>query len=267
LKTSSSAPLRATFLGTAAGDTSIDRDHSGVLLEADGASLLLDCGGNIARHFRSNEIAADLPGAVWLSHMHSDHVGQFGMLIQSLWLRQRRAPLRVFGPPEVMRVMQEWLVRCILFPELIGFPVEWHAVEPGVAITHGPFTLTAFATEHLASLAQQFRKNYPATCFECYGVAIDVQGRRYVYSADLAHPRELAPALEGREVAALICELAHYPEHELFRELARFDVKSLWITHYPDAYAGQEKRLKLAAQEEKFRGTVRLLQDKVAEEI
>ncbi len=267
MKTPSSPTLRATFLGTAAGDTSINRDHSGILLETGGTSLLLDCGGNIARHFRAGEIPAAQPGAIWLSHMHSDHIGQFGMLIQSLWLRQRRAPLHVFGPAEVLRVMQDWLVRCILFPELVGFAIEWHTVRPGVAVTHGPFTFTAFATEHLTNLAQQFRKNYPATCFECYGVAIDVDNRRYVYSADLANPRELAPALQGREVAALICELAHYPEQDLFRELARYDVKSLWITHYPDIYTGQEKKLRLVAQAEKFLGTVHLVQDKVAEEI
>ena len=259
--------MRATFLGSAAGDTSIDRDHSGTLLETDGASLLLDCGGNIARHFRAGEFSADLPGAVWLSHMHSDHIGQFSMLIQSLWLRKRRAPLHVFGPPEVIRVMQDFLVRAILFPELVGFPVEWRAVKPDVAVTHGPFTLTAFATEHLASLARQFRKNYPDTCFQCYGVAIDIGGRRYVYSADLAHPRELAPALKGREVTALICELAHYPEDVLFRELAPYDIKSIWLTHYPDVYAGQEKKLKAAALEAEFHGTVHLVQDKVAEEI
>jgi len=267
LKTPSSLPVRATFLGTAAGDTSIAREHSGILLEADGASLLLDCGGNVARHFHAGNYSPDVPGAIWLSHMHSDHIGQFGMLIQSLWLRQRRAPLHVFGPAEVLRVMEEWLVRCILFPSLIGFSIEWRPVQPGVPVTDGPFTLTAFATEHLVNLAQQFQKKHPETCFDCFGAAIDVEGRRYVYSSDLAHPRELAPVLEGRTVTALICELAHYPENELFRELAPYDIQSIWITHYPDAYVGQEKKLKLAAQEEKFAGTVHLLQDKVAEEI
>ena len=184
--------------------------------------------------------------------MHSDHVGQFGMLVQSLWLRTRRAPLHVFGPPQVVRVMKEWLERCLLFPELIGFPIEWHPVEPGVPVSYGSFELTAFPTEHLASLASQFRAAYPTTCFTCYGVAIDCHGRRYVYSADLAHPNELAPALENHEVTALICELSHFPERELFQELARHDVKSVWLTHYPDSYVGEEKKLRITAQEQNY---------------
>jgi ribonuclease BN (tRNA processing enzyme) len=267
LKTSSLTPLRATFLGTAAGDTSVSRDHSGILLETEGGSILLDCGGNIPRHLHANKISVDTPDAIWISHMHSDHVGQFSMLIQSLWLRKRQAKLHVFGPAEVMRVLKDWLVRCILFPGLVGFDIEWHPVQPGQPVTHGPFTLTAFATDHLVSLAEQFRAAHPETCFDCYGVAIDCHGRRYVYSADLAHPRELAPALEGREVTALICELSHFPERELFHELAPYDIKSLWLTHYPDGFVGMEKRLQTAAREEKFTGVVHLLQDKVANEI
>jgi ribonuclease BN (tRNA processing enzyme) len=267
LNTSSSGPLHAVFLGTADGTTSVSREHSGVLLEGCAQSLLLDCGGNAARHFRAGEYSAEVPGAIWLSHMHSDHIGQFSLLIQSLWLRHRQTPLHVFGPAKVISVMQEWLVRCILFPGLLGFPIEWHAVVPGEPVQHGAFTLTAFATEHLNSLAAQFRRDFPDTCYDCYGVAIDFEGARYVYSADLAHPRELAPALEKGEVAGLICELTHFPERELFQTLAPYDVKALWLVHYPDAILGQENQLRLIAQEEKFMGTVHLLQDKIAVDI
>jgi ribonuclease BN (tRNA processing enzyme) len=262
-----SPPLHALFLGTADGCSSSSRDHSGVLLQAQNASLLLDCGAAAERHLVAGKLAAEVPGAIWLSHMHSDHIGQVGMLIQALWLRRRRAPLHVFGPQAVVETMRDWLARCLLFPELIGFPIEWHAVRPGEPVTYGPFTLTAFATEHLSGLAGQFRTAYPATSFECYGAAIDFHDRRYVYSADLAHPREMEPALTGRKVTALICELAHFPERELFGELARHQVESLWITHYGDTWTGREKELAMTAREEKFNGTVHLLQDKVAIEI
>ena len=231
------------------------------------ASLLLDCGATAERHLVAGGFSPEVPGALWLSHMHSDHIGQASMLIQSLWLRKRRAPLHVFGPRLVLETMRDWLARCLLFPELIGFPIEWHPVQAGETVTHGPFALTAFATEHLASLAAQFQAGYPGTSFDCYGAAIDCHGRRYVYSADLAHPRELAPALAGRKVTALICELAHFPERELFGELARHEVEALWITHYGDVWAGREKELQATARDENFKGAVHLLQDKVAIEI
>ena len=259
--------MRAIFLGTADGHTSARREHSGILLQTKETSLLLDCGAAAARFFLAKKIEPDVPEILWISHMHSDHNGQIASLVQSLWLRTRRAPLHVYGPKEVLDHVRDWLEKCLLFPELIGFPINWHPIKPGRPVVQGPFTLTAFATHHLNSLASHFKRAYPNTCFDCYGVLIEYQRRRYVYSADLAHPVELAPALEAGKVAALMCELTHFPERDLFSELAKHSVQTVWITHYPDHLVRKEEELKTIAREEKFRGHVYLMHDRVAHEI
>jgi len=259
--------MRAIFLGTADGHTSARREHSGILLQTKETSLLLDCGAAAARYLLSKKIQADTPEMLWISHMHSDHNGLISQLIQSLWLRTRRTPLHVFGPAMILEQMADWLGKCLLFPELIGFPIEWHPVRPGKSFHHGPFQMTPFATEHLHNLAGQFKRAYPKTCFDCYGVIIDNNGERYVYSADLAHPAELKPALGGGKVTALMCELTHFPERELFREAAKYAVKSIWITHYPDHLVRREAELRQIAREEKYRGEVHLMHDRVAHDI
>jgi ribonuclease BN (tRNA processing enzyme) len=259
--------MRALSFGTADGHTSPDRDHSGVLLQGAGESFLLDCGAPAGRLLLHDQYGPDVPGALWISHMHSDHVGQVGSLIQSLWLRQRRATLHIFGPAEVMRAVKDWLERCLLFPDLVGFPIEWHDMNPGQPFAHGAFTLTAFSTAHLASLSKQFRKAYPNTCFDCFGLILEEQGQRYVYSADIDHPRDLDPALKAGRVHALICELTHFPERELFRHLAPFQVDSVWLTHYPDRLVRQEAQLRAMAREEKFLGSLYLMQDNVAHDM
>lgn len=259
--------MRAIFLGTADGHTSARREHSGILLQAEESSILLDCGAAAARFLLFKKIEADVPEILWISHMHSDHTGQVSQLIQSLWLRTRRAPLHVFGPAAVLSDMKDWLEKCLLFPELIGFPIVWHPVKPGKTYVQGPFTLTPFATQHLANLASHFKRAYPKTCFDCYGVIIEHEGKRHVYSADLAHPIELLPALKGGKVTALLCELTHFPERELFHEVAKHQVQSVWITHYPDHLVRREAELKLIAREEKYRGEVHLMHDRVAHEI
>jgi ribonuclease BN (tRNA processing enzyme) len=259
--------MRAIFLGTADGHTSARREHSGILLQTKETSMLLDCGASAARFLLGKKIEADVPEMMWISHMHSDHTGLISQLIQSLWLRTRRAPLHIFGPGMILEQMAEWLERSLLFPELIGFPIEWHPVRPGKPFQHGPFQMTAFATEHLVNLAGHFKRAYPKTCFDCYGLTIDYAGQRYVYSADLAHPVELEPALVGGKVAALLCELTHFPERELFREVAKHNVKSVWITHYPDHLVQREAQLKALAKEEKYRGEVHLMHDRVADDI
>jgi hypothetical protein len=259
--------MRAIFLGTADGHTSARREHSGILIQTRETSLLLDCGAAAARFLLHKKIEPDVPEILWISHMHSDHNGQVSSLIQSLWLRTRRAPLHVFGPGEVLSAMSGWLEKCLLFPELIGFPIHWHAVKPGRPWTHGPFTLTAFATQHLTSLASHFKRAYPNTCFDCYGLVLQYEGRRYVYSADLASPVELTPALDADKTTALLCELTHFPERDLFHEVAKHAVQSVWITHYPDHLVRREAEIRLIAREEKFRGEVHLMHDRVAHEI
>jgi hypothetical protein len=266
-ETSNVTTMRAIFIGTADGHTSTRREHSGILIQTHESSLLLDCGAAAARFLLQKKMLPDVPETLWLSHMHSDHNGQVASLIQSLWLRARRAPLHIFGPAEVMQAMQDWLEKCLLFPELIGFPIVWHPIKPGKAVVHGTFKFTAFATQHLASLAGYFKRAYPNTCFDCYGVVIEHEGRHYVYSADLAHPSEMAVALKDEKITALMCELTHFPERELFREVAKYPVQSIWITHYPDHLVRKEAELKLIAREEKFRGEVHLMHDRIAHEI
>jgi hypothetical protein len=259
--------MRAHCFGTSDGHTSAGRDHSGILLQSAGDSFLLDCGAPTARLLLHDEYGSEVPGVLWISHMHSDHVGQIGALIQSLWLRQRRAPLHAFGPAEVLRAMRDWLARCLLFPELIGFPIEWHDMTPGQPFKLGAYTLTAFPTRHLGSLSEQFRAAYPDTCFECYGLILDTPEGRYVYSSDIEHPRDLDPALKGGPVHALISEMAHFPEHTLFQHLAPFQIESLWLTHYPDRFADQEAELRSMAKEDKFLGSVYLMKDNVARDM
>jgi ribonuclease BN (tRNA processing enzyme) len=259
--------MRAYFLGTADGHTSARREHSGILLETKESTILLDCGAAVARFMLGKKMEPDVPEVFWISHMHSDHNGQISSLIQSLWLRTRRAPLHVYGPEMVLDQVKDWLEKCILFPELIGFPIQWQPVKPGRSWSHGPFRFTAFATDHLANLASHFQRSYPKTCFDCYGLVIEYEGRRYVYSADLAHPQELEPALKPGKVEALMCELTHFPERELFTEVAKYSVGSVWITHYPDHLVRREPEIKLIAREEKYRGDVHLMHDRVAHDI
>jgi ABC-type iron transport system FetAB ATPase subunit len=64
-----------------------------------------------------------------------------------------------------------------------------------------------------------------------------------------------------------MCELTHFPERELFQFVAKYPVKSLWITHYPDHLIRRAAELKAIAKEEKFRGEVHLMHDRIAHDL
>ena len=73
--------MRAIFLGTADGHTSARREHSGILIQTEDCSILLDCGAAAARFLQFKKIEVDVPEMLWISHMHSDHNGQVSSLI------------------------------------------------------------------------------------------------------------------------------------------------------------------------------------------
>ena len=254
--------MRATFLGTADGHTRALRSHSGIFLEEGSGSLLLDCGANTAQFLVQKRIDANHPQAIWLSHMHSDHVGQFPMLIQSLWLRARKASLTVYAPSTAIPTLRDYLTKCILFPALVGFPIIWKGIRPQRKIKLPGLTLTAFPTGHLLSLKKQFKAKYPQTCFDCYGAVIESNGERIIYSADLGAPRELLPYLQ-KPTRTLICELTHFPQESLFTALAQAQpIENTLITHYPDELANRQKSLRKVARECGFRSNIILLRDR-----
>jgi hypothetical protein len=49
--------------------------------------------------------------------------------------------------------------------------------------------------------------------------------------------------------------------------MVKHSVQSVWITHYPDHLVRREAELKQIAREEKFRGEVHLMHDRVADDI
>jgi len=255
--------MQVTFLGTADGHTSpMGRNHSGILLQGPEFSVLLDCGAPVAQFLLGQRIDPNVPDAIWLSHVHSDHIGQFPSLIQSLWLRTRRAPLHIYAPEPVVPMLRDYLAKCLLFPELIGFPIVWHGLTVSDKTAKLPgAVLKGFPTAHLDNLASFFKKNYPETCFDCYGLILDTPKARYVYSADIALPEELRPALK-KPVKALFCELTHFPEAALFEELAGKPVETVWITHYPDHFCGKEPELRKLAKKSGYQGKVYVMADK-----
>jgi len=66
--------MKMTFLGTGSAFT-LTNYHSNMLLEVNGQRLLIDCGGDVRFALRdAGYTAADI-SALYVSHLHADHVG------------------------------------------------------------------------------------------------------------------------------------------------------------------------------------------------
>jgi ribonuclease Z len=135
--------LSVFFAGTAGSVPTARRGLPALLLRRGGDRLLFDCGEGTQRQLLRSVGLPDVQ-AVFLTHHHVDHwLGLPGML-KSFALRDREAPLTVYGPPgtgELLRVMR------IVYGRL-GYPFAVVELEAGEGIALDGYEVTAFNVRH-----------------------------------------------------------------------------------------------------------------------
>lgn len=197
-----------TCFGVGEGWPSEDRRHASFLYHCGRTRLLVDCGDGMSSAFKAAGIAYEDVDAVFISHMHSDHVGGFSMFVQALWLQRRRRPLPVYAAPRAITALKAWLAAVLLPPELIGFELDWRPLVASEPVPIGDVVVTAHPTAHLESLRRSFEARYPETCFEAFSFVMEGPGFRVAHTADIGEIRDLQPLLRNR-ADLLICELSH----------------------------------------------------------
>jgi len=90
--------MRLTFLGTGAAMPTGRRAQSGVLLEADGSVLLVDCGSGVLDALARTDAGYEAVDTVLLTHHHLDHVSDLTVLMKARWLAGE-TELTIAGPP------------------------------------------------------------------------------------------------------------------------------------------------------------------------
>jgi ribonuclease BN (tRNA processing enzyme) len=223
-------PDSVTFLGTSDGLPSPDRHHASLLVKFASRTILLDCGepcGHSLKRMGEDFNAID---AIVVSHTHSDHLGGFPMLMQSMWLERRRRPLTVWMPGHALRLVREWLDACYLFESLLGFPIKWVSYEEQSSLRFGPLQLRAFRTTHLDGLRKQFAASHPFVKFDAFSILLTGRGKCLAYSGDLGSPQDLLPLCK-EPLDLLAVELAHFQPQALFEFLQQTDAKQVAVTH------------------------------------
>lgn len=88
-----------TFLGTSSGTPTLQRSLPCVAVQRFGELFLFDCGECAQVQYRRAGLPFGKLAAVFISHLHGDHVTGLMGLLMSLQMAERTAPLRLCGPP------------------------------------------------------------------------------------------------------------------------------------------------------------------------
>lgn len=228
--------LKVTLLGTGVPDPLIERFGPSTLVEAGNEKLLFDAGrGASIRLTQIGIPLRDVP-VVFLTHLHSDHVGGFPdfwltSLVRNKAFGLRTEGIRVYGPVGTKAMMMH-LAQAYeadirdrqIAPAAAVITAE--DIEQGVVHDRNGVKVTAFDVEHMPP--------------HSFGYRIDYAGRSVVLSGDTKVSANLERFAQGTDV--LFHEVATARPEVLARSEAARRIVSHHVT--PEEAAGVFARVK-----------------------
>jgi ribonuclease Z len=213
--------FKVTLLGTGSPPPLMRRFGPGVLVQAGGKNLLIDCGRGVTQRLFQAGVRLGAIDALFITHLHSDHIVGIPDLWLTGWLgtayAQRKGPFRVYGPAGTKGLMDnlekayDWDIKTrIADQNLAPENVATAVVEftEGVVYDRDGVKVTAFEVDHGPLIKPAF------------GYRVDFGGRSVTVSGDTRFNENLIKHATGtdlliHQVAAVREELLKNPVYQV----------------------------------------------------
>jgi len=195
--------LSVLLCGTNAPLPDPDRAGACTLVAAGDNLYIVDAGLGSVRNLVMWHVPLAQVKGVFLTHFHSDHIGDLGELRLQTWVAGRRAPLKVYGPPGVEDVVagfnrayshdadyrtahhgEDFLPREDV--DLVAVPVPMSGATAR-ALSENGLNVTAIRVDH-------------GPVKPAYGYRFDYAGRSISISGDTSYYEPFAKAAHGSDV-------------------------------------------------------------------
>ncbi|HEY1077537.1 MAG TPA: MBL fold metallo-hydrolase [Fontimonas sp.] len=197
--------LRLLVCGSSSPFPSEDRARPCLAVIAGGKFYVVDTGPGSWNRLALLRIPGERIGGVMFTHYHSDHIGDLGEFNMQTWVAGRPAPLQVYGPAGVARVVAGFEEAYALDD---GYRVAHHGAElldlekgqmqphtlalsadgsPATFIDDGELKISVFAVSH-------------APISPAVGYRFDYKGRSLVISGDTIKDAHLIAAAKGADL-------------------------------------------------------------------
>jgi ribonuclease Z len=197
--------LHVVLCGTGTPIADAQRAGPCTAILAGGHFFLIDVGPGAMRQVALHHLPRGRLEALFLTHFHSDHIGEVGEAVVQSWIAGRTIPLLVYGPPGVEGIV---LGFSAVYAKDALYRVNHHGAdamppngsrasarpiplpapdEPTVAFEADGLRVVAFAVDH--------EPVEPA-----YGYRIEYKGRSVVVSGDTRKSANLARHAEGADL-------------------------------------------------------------------
>jgi ribonuclease BN (tRNA processing enzyme) len=257
--------MRVTFLGTGSAMPTGERFQTGILLEAAGDRLLLDCGSGVVHALASTDVGYEGVDTVLLTHHHLDHVADLLPLLKARWLAGAES-LEIVGPPGTPDLVRDLLSVHEYMQDRIDLTLR--SVDTDDRFEAAGFTGEALETRH----------SMPCLAYRLFHEDEeddDSEPPVFGYSGDSEAFPELVEFFDGAAVLAHDCsfpddvDVSNHPTPASLGETlatAEAEIGRVYLTHlYPHTEGNHETMLDSIT--ERYDGDVRFARDGLAFEI
>lgn len=239
------------MLGTASAMPVVNRSQSAQALQVHGRLFLVDAGEGVQSQMVRYHVSMAKLEAVFISHVHGDHVfGLFGLL-STFGMGGRTAPLYVYGPGNLRPFINFFLS----YNDWLPYEIAFHQVNtrfPEVIMETRSLAVTAFPLLHgIETYGYIFREKDPLwnirkECIGEYGLTLTEIGTlkrgEDVYRADgsVIRCEEAAYKPYVPRSYAYVSDTAVFPgEPEVLRGVSVLYHETTFLTEHEDKAAAR----------------------------
>ncbi len=194
--------LKVFFCGTGSPLPSAKRAQTCTAVIAGDRFFIVDAGSGSFETVQAASISASRLAGVFLTHFHSDHIGDLSEINLGSWVTARPAPLSVYGPEGVERVVAGE-------NEAFALDADYRIAHHGKGVA--PLRskgMVARAFDGAAPIVVLDENGLKVTAFPvkhdpvepAVGYRFDYQGRSVVISGDTAYSESLVAAAKDADV-------------------------------------------------------------------
>ena len=233
---------RLILLGTKGGPrVGGGRNNPSTLLLINDVPYVVDCGAGTSRQLVAAGVPLDRLRYLFFTHLHSDHMLEYGPLVYNGWVAGLRTRVDAYGPPPLKSETQA-------FWEYVRFDVETRIEDEGRPDPRPLVVVNEFDAPGTVMQNDDVKVTSAAVVHpplkHAYGFRFDSKDRSIVISGDTNHAPGLIALAKGADV--LVHEILHLPGVD--RLLGRVPNAPTLRKHLVDGHTVAEDVGRVAAQ-------------------
>lgn len=222
-----------TFAGVGSAFTTQDYWQSNMVINTNDGQMLVDCGGDARFSLGELGIQACDPDAIYISHLHDDHIGGLEWLGFSTYFNPNCNRPTMYIVEDLIDDLWGSLKAGMQSHEGVVLTLDSffkvQGIKPNMAFKFGGLSLQPVQTVHVMN---GFR------IVHSYGLLIDNHGHKTFLTTDTQFcPRQIEKFYKEADLILQDCETAPYKSgvHAHYSDLVTLDSEikeKMWLYHY-----------------------------------